>query len=915
MRWQFSSRVALGVLVVVSAVSAQNCPLPPVLAPLQPGIDIFSDAQEADLGDAMAEMAAPRVRIIEKDDLSEHLRALGNRLVQHLPPNHLNFRFYLVELPEPNAFSIAGGRVYVSRKLILFTHSEDELAGVMAHELGHIITHQTGIYMTRRFREVLGVTQAGDRNDVFTKFHQYLENYRRRPSKGESEQREQTVADQVGLFTAFRAGYSPQAYVELLDRLQETHGQTGSWLSDLFGTTKPEQRRLREAIRNMGTLPANCADARTADSAELFSKWKEKILNFSDTGGDEQIPGLVARTSLSLPLRPDIANLRFSPDGKYIIAQDESGIHILTRDPFAVLFYIPAPDAHYAEFTPDSREIVFYTRSLRVETWNIQDQARSSVHEILMREPCMQSALSVDGKLLACLGQRDLLLLDVATSTAVFTKKQFFVPSFYELLTLFARALVSEDREDVDFIQMRFSPDGRYFLAAHLFETRIAVDLSTRQQFSLPGSIKDNLGYGFAFLGPDRIIVTNPSSPGKSPVLRFPSGERIGEVPLANQLHLRSVSRGDYLLVGPLKDFPMGLLNVSAKTVPLSFKRPAADVFGDVLINERRDGELALYPIEKIEATATVKLPQARLERLHSVAVSDDLEWMAISNKTRAAVWNLSRNIRTLYLRSFDGAWFSPQGVLYIDFPKLSDAPRMIASVSQGDVVPRDDYKIGDIVAKQHGAFLLVTTPKGKSPSYDCDVEVRNIISNKPIWARHFDHEVPGIFLHSSDGTALLGWSLAMPGGHEEKYPDIKSKAGREDYLYEIVDLQSGTTTGKVLVPSNKRSIRLETARSDGGWITLTTADNQVLVLSLTGGSEEAQFFGTMPVVVSSRGMIAVEKDRKELDLYDLRSRDLKTKYVFADPIALKKLSSDGSRLLVVTDSQTAYLIDTTVPN
>ena len=149
----------------------QNCPSPPVLQPLPRGLDIFSDEQEADLGDAQAEQIAPRLRIIENDALTDYLRVLGNRLVQQLPPTKLNFRFFLVDLPEPNAFSIAGGRVYVSRKLVVFSKNEDELAGVIAHELGHIVTHQSGIYLTRRFREVIGVTQVGDRADVFAKYH------------------------------------------------------------------------------------------------------------------------------------------------------------------------------------------------------------------------------------------------------------------------------------------------------------------------------------------------------------------------------------------------------------------------------------------------------------------------------------------------------------------------------------------------------------------------------------------------------------------------------------------------------------------------------------------------------------------------------------------------------------------------
>jgi hypothetical protein len=48
-----------------------------------------------------------------------------------------------------------------------------------------------------------------------------------------------------------RAGFAPHAYVDLWDRFQQTHGKTGSWFSDLFGSTRPEQRRLREMLKSI----------------------------------------------------------------------------------------------------------------------------------------------------------------------------------------------------------------------------------------------------------------------------------------------------------------------------------------------------------------------------------------------------------------------------------------------------------------------------------------------------------------------------------------------------------------------------------------------------------------------------------------------------------------------------------------
>ncbi len=66
-----------------------------------------------------------------------YVRQIGDRLIGRLPPTGLKFQFYIVDIPSANAFNTPGRYVFLSRKLIAFAKTEDELAGVMAHELGH----------------------------------------------------------------------------------------------------------------------------------------------------------------------------------------------------------------------------------------------------------------------------------------------------------------------------------------------------------------------------------------------------------------------------------------------------------------------------------------------------------------------------------------------------------------------------------------------------------------------------------------------------------------------------------------------------------------------------------------------------------------------------------------------------------
>ena len=110
---------------------------------------IFTEEQEVDLGDAIAEQIQRDFRVIDDDEVTGYLRRIGKRIVKHLPPTKLRFQFFLVDLSDANAFVLPGGRIYVSRKLVAFTQSEDELAAVIAHEVSELIVIANGARMAR----------------------------------------------------------------------------------------------------------------------------------------------------------------------------------------------------------------------------------------------------------------------------------------------------------------------------------------------------------------------------------------------------------------------------------------------------------------------------------------------------------------------------------------------------------------------------------------------------------------------------------------------------------------------------------------------------------------------------------------------------------------------------------------------
>jgi hypothetical protein len=77
---------------------------------------------------------------------------------------------------------------------------------------------------------------------------------------------------------------------------------------------------------------------------------------------------------------------------------------------------------------------------------------------------------------------------------------------------------------------------------------------------------------------------------------------------------------------------------------------------------------------------------------------------------------------------------------------------------------------------------------------------------------------------------------------------------------------------------------------------------------------EKGHFFGSYPIV-STSGLLALDSEKRELNIYDLATAKQLRQCVFAEPVVLKAFSMDGKRLLVLTSDQTVYLLDVANPS
>src|SRR5262249_43177898 len=160
-----------------------------------------------------------------------------------------------------------------------------------------------------------------------------------------------------------------------------------------------------------------CRETRPKSAEDEFQAWRKKIADLSPEDLLLSSSSLKPKLSLSPKLRPQLGNIRFSPDGKLILAQDDAGINVIKREPLSFIFQIPALGARAAVFGKDSNQVIFLSGGSRLEVWNLESRSREKLWQPDESLRCTGLVPSPDGKTAACTAARDVRLLDIDTGT------------------------------------------------------------------------------------------------------------------------------------------------------------------------------------------------------------------------------------------------------------------------------------------------------------------------------------------------------------------------------------------------------------------------------------------------------------------------------------------------------------------
>ncbi len=945
-------------------IEAQNCAPPQIVANAKSD-NLFSAEQEMVLGDLTVQRLSSEFRPIRDPQLLSYINAIGAKLIKHLPETGLRFQFHIIEYPEANAFNIPGGHIFLSRKLIAFVNSEDELASVIAHELGHATVHHGALDMSRAMRKILNVSALGDRKDIADKYNLLIENARtKRISSGRGhENAQQLEADEIGFVSMVAAGYDPVASFTFFDRLTESEGKTGSWFSELFGGMKPEQKRLREIAKSTERLPQACRDGRSAKQTEEFLHWQADVVRFREFDRNENVPGLIWKREIAPKLRSDVQKIKFSNDGKLLLVVDDFAITVIDREALKVLRQIPAEDVLYAYFTANNSQVVFTTDNLRFERWDIAGGNALEVRELVLRRNCWEHTMSPDGNYLACVDlETNINVIETKTGKKIWEKKKFYPLSFFEYISwLGSRDTDSEWR--ASFFRIGFSPDSRQVLFSRSNKyrfrfkvdgmtwdesenTAVAVDLPTLKQVDIGGDIRKVAARPYVFLDSERIIGATEAKLEAGGIFSFPGGKRLQKLSFGAE-EVGNTTEANFVTLKPLVNATIGVYDISKNQVVAAMNKNDIAVWRDLMAFESVSGKIVLRQV-KYEAKETldgtdvgsVEIPVGSMSDMRAAEVSDDFGWVALSSKTRGGIWNLKTGERAMFTRGFKAGVVDNQGNSVANFPKLLEEKNSLALLNAATGQGRPIRELPEFGVRQYGRFLLIRTSTkekdsresaGNKPQFalsedeqaelklrgDVKFELKDWMQDKVIWTREFKGRVPRYSFDSYSGRLILFWRVASEEGKARLKEDPALKANAEklgnkegDYLIETVDAYEGKTVGNLLLETGKGSFTVFSGQSEREWLVLNDSEDRLLVYSLNDGMLRHRFFGSHAAINPRQNQLIVENFPGEVTLYSLDTGDKIAEFVVKGSVSFARFSLNGTRLFLFSDSQIGYAVD-----
>ncbi len=714
----------------------------------------------------------------------------------------------------------------------------------------------------------------------------------------------------------------------------------------MFRNPLPMSRRLVLVVLQFGAL--------LAFSARLLPQIAPQ-----STVHRQVVHSVVSHSILTPALRSPEVWLRFSRDGSYLLLQEPTGVAVLQESPLRILIHIAGDNLYSAEFSTDSQNLILVSRRLAYAKWKLPQGEKIASGDLPSQVECADGRLSPGGEFFACLKPNfHFVLFDISTG------KSFFEDSVAPALPRDSRGLRSLYPSNVLYFSsldldsafpgpfgiihtsepqlgpnhalypssIHFSPDGK-MLVARLPKGAFAVDIASRKRFEPPEAVQKAIHTAAELATTDHLIAAEneKGSQGGSTasVFSLRSGDVLAKMALTAQ-RLQIASNPRFLLWHNLSAD-----GVSAGAFDLEQNRSletppavALDVQTDQLAVYTQNGAIALYRVGGRNLTANLQLPLAMLPLLRSASVTPSLDKLAFSVDGAGAVFDLPAGQRIAALSRFSAVNFLDQREASMLFPRFHEDAARVSRVdlSKGEVSP--SWEVGKEEQLRSGGPILIhysllkgimnlgDIPQvGVEPPYA--LRALDPGTGKELWKREFTKDPPTPFANPQGERLVLGWKAKSSEAKSvaSRNPALReilknSKFTDHDSYFEAVDARSGKSIGGVFVTAGSGASTFDAASSAGDSIILQKDGVRVSLYSLSDGQLKARLVGVRPNASAESNLLSLDMGEGRLGIFDLNTGVKLDEQLFPEALAYTHFSGDGKRLFVLTEHQTALILD-----
>ena len=216
-------------------------------------INIFTDEEEVQLGLQFSHQIEREMQMYSDSVVNAYIAQLGQHLVNHSQRQDITYHFKVVNTEAVNAFAVPGGYLYVNIGLIRAAESESELAGVIGHEIGHVVGKH-GVKQLTRQLGLAAVIQLALGEDQ-SKLEQIVTGLAANGILMKYSRDAEREADEYAVQEMYDAGIDPEGLAIFFERLLNLQRRSPSKLEQLFSTHPPTVERVTTIRSHITQLP------------------------------------------------------------------------------------------------------------------------------------------------------------------------------------------------------------------------------------------------------------------------------------------------------------------------------------------------------------------------------------------------------------------------------------------------------------------------------------------------------------------------------------------------------------------------------------------------------------------------------------------------------------------------------------